>query len=599
VPNAGKSLLFQRLTRTYSASANYPYTTTRLIEKVTRLAGERALLLDTPGLTGLELTSEDEASTRHLLLEEPPDLVILCADATHLGRSLMLAAQLANLEIPIVFALNLVDEALPKGIVVDPAELETALGVPVVATCALDGRGVRALARRVHEAGLPAPPEYPASLEGRLETMTPLATRAHRVERLLSDLHRDLEPGQSLSQMVLEAHRHWAQRIAERATRDTGLEPRRSLWDGLAAFALHPLGGWVMLAATLVVTYLLVARVGAGLLADGLDRLAVKPILGAIAAWTGPGWLRELLVGPFGLLSLGLFNALATVLPILSVFYVVYGFLEDIGYFPFLSVQLDRALRHIGLTGRAVLPLTLALGCNTMATLATRSLENPRHRFIACFLIALGIPCAVQLGVMIAILSTVPLAAFLGLLLCILVLMGVSGLVLTHLLPRRAGGEFLLALPPLRRPRMRLILTKTGHHLWEFLVEAVPLFLLSAAVLYSAEILGLLDGLRRLVAPVVVRGLGMPRGYAEVLLMSLTRREIGAVLMKSMADSGQLDLRQIFVGLLVMTLFVPCMTNILTLGRVLGTLKATLIFVGVTAIALGAGVLVNGLWLWV
>jgi ferrous iron transport protein B len=596
IPNTGKSLLFQRLAGQFSVSANYPYTTTKLDEARTRLGRRSVTLIDTPGITGLELSSEDEAPTRALLREDPPDALILCMDAGNLIRSLALAAQLADLEIPSVVCLNMTDEALGRGILVDPEALELELGLPVFPTCATDGRGVSQLAAGLVGAARPTQVAYPDQLGDKLHELTPALPRAHRVERILAAKHQDLQPGQSLRHMVIEAHHHWAQDVARRVAHQSGLEPPRSVWQAVESVALHPVGSWVFLALALVVVYLLVAKVGVGILADGLERLVVAPATAQIAAWTGPGLWHEVLVGDFGLLSLGLFNAVCTVLPILFVFYLLYGFLEEIGYFPLLSVQFDRLLRLIGLTGRAVLPITLGFGCNTVATLATRSLPTGRQRFIASFMIALGIPCAVQLGVMVAILSATPVVAVLGLLGIVLLLQGLTGSTLARVLPNQGQGEFLVELPPLRRPRWRAIFVKTYTRLKEFFLEACPMFILSAGVLLTLEMTGLLARLRALLAPVVEQGFGLPARYADVLLMTLARREVGAVMLKEMVDRGELDLQQIFVGLLVMTLFVPCMSNTLVMGRVIGWLRTLLVFVLVTLIAIVAGVVTNQLW---
>ena len=122
------------------------------------------------------------------------------------------------------------------------------------------------------------------------------------------------------------------------------------------------------------------------------------------------------------------------------------------------------------------------------------------------------------------------------------------------------------------------------------------MFVASAAVLLVLQLSGLLERIRDLLAPVVVHGLGLPRESADILLMTLARREVGAVMMKGMVDTGQLSLRQIFIGLLVMTLFVPCMSNTLILGRVVGWRRTAAIFVMVTVIALGTGMIVHRLW---
>jgi ferrous iron transport protein B len=197
---------------------------------------------------------------------------------------------------------------------------------------------------------------------------------------------------------------------------------------------------------------------------------------------------------------------------------------------------------------------------------------------------------------MVAILSTVPLVVMGGLVLVVLALQVAAGRVLVWVLPRCERGDFLLELPPLRPPRWGNIVAKTYHRLKEFCIEAVPLFIASAGVLLVLHFTGLLERIRALLAPVVVQGLGLPAEAADMLLMTLARREVGAVMMKEMVDKGQLDLKQIFVGLLVMTLFIPCMSNTMVLGRALGWMRTLMIVTAVTAIALCAGLAANAIW---
>ncbi len=596
VPNVGKSLLYRRLTGQFVDIGNYPNTTTDLERARIRLGERTVEIIDTPGTNGFELGSAAEVPTRTLLESAPPDLILQCADAGNLTRSLVLTAQLADFGIPMVLALNMVDEALGRGFWVDGDALSGILGIPVVATCAVDGRGIARLSDALMQARTPRAVDYPPWLQARLAQEPGDRTRAQRIERIVDDAHADSEPGLSAWHMVLETHHDRAREIAAQVVHATGLEPRRTLWQAIERIALHPIGGWLLLCATLIGIYALVVDVGVGILSDGLDRLVATPITSAIASWLGPGTASDILVGDYGLLSLGLLNAVCTVLPILTVFYLAFGLLEDIGYFPLLSVQLDRLLRSVGLTGRAVLPITLGFGCNAVATLSARSLPDRRHRLIACFLIALGVPCAVQLGVMLAIVATVPIAAVLALLASVTAIQLATGALLARALPGGPVDPFLVELPPLRPPRLPNILAKTRHRLITFFVEACPMFVASAALFLALHYTGLLYRLRDLLAPVVERVLGLPRECADMLMMTLARREVGALMLKHMADAGALSVRQIFVGLLVMILFVPCMNNTLLLGRVVGWRRTAAILIAVVATALLAGGCANALW---
>jgi ferrous iron transport protein B len=592
-PDSGKSTLHARLSGRASAGEPTPGVP-NVAEATIALEGRPVVLIDTPGICGLECCGEDELPTRELLCREPPDVIVQCLDATSLVRSLVLTDELAELAIPMVLCVNLFDEAIEQGTLVDAEALAKALGVPVIATCARDGRGVAGilpalpLARRPRTVSLPSPAAG-APCRGH-------GPRGAACAEHLASTHPGLRPGRSARRIIEEERRHWALELARTVTRQTGLAPKPLVRDALARWALHPIGAWGFLLTTLVVAYLLVAKVGVGILAAGMERFIAQPITERLGAYLGAGPWRDVLIGPYGLITAGVFNAVCTVLPILLVFYFVYSFLEEANYFPYLSVQFDRLLRTIGLTGKAVLPFTLGFGCNSAATVATSRLESGSQRLIACLLIALGVPCAVQLGVIIAILSTLPLAALLIYVGIILVVQVVVGRALALLLPRGEQGELLLEIPRLRLPQPGQLLRRTVQRVRQFLVEAVPMFLLAAGIMVSLERLGLLERIRRLLAPFVASGLGLPESYADMLLPMLARREVGAVMLKNFVDAGTLDHRQVVVALTVMTLFVPCVNNALLLGRVLGWLRATAIFAGVLVIGFGVGMAVN--WAW-
>ena len=590
VPNCGKSLIFNRLTGRFSTTANYPYTTVEVEEAELVINGQAVALFDTPGITGLELESEDEAMTRDLLRDRPPDVIIQCADAGNLVRSLILTAQLAELEIPTVLCLNMLDEATGRGLFFDYHALSEHLGVPVVPVCALDGRGIKELAKKIQHARVPRPVRRTG-----LDARAPVTGCAGCSAAILADEPKDQRACRASWRTALKSHHLWAQEIADLVVKQGGLEPRHPFWTGLANAAVHPIGAWALLLLTLAIIYFMVVEVGAKFLCGQTNR-AIAPLVALISSWAGHGFVGDVLVGPFGLLTLGLFNAIGTVLPILATFYLPFCVLEEIGYFPRLTVQFDRLLRVVGLNGKAVLPMTLGFGCSSVACMSIRRLETTKERFIAAFLISLGIPCAAQLGVVMAILAVLPLPAIVGAGLAVLALQVAAGALLGRVIPEKQRSHFLVELPPLRPPHWGSVLWRTYQRIAEFVIEAVPLFLASAATLFILHSVGLLDRLRSLLAPVVVRGLGLPRDYADVLLVTLARREMGAVMLKDMADSHRLNVQQLFVALLVIVLFVPCMTTGMILGRVLGWSRAALVFSAVTAIAIGAGAVVHLLW---
>ena len=159
-------------------------------------------------------------------------------------------------------------------------------------------------------------------------------------------------------------------------------------------------------------------------------------------------WLQTLFVGDYGVLTLGLRYALAMILPIVTLFFIVFSLIEDVGYLPRLALLLDRVFKKIGLSGRAVIPMMLGFACDTMATMVTRTLSTRRERLIATVVLAIAVPCSAQLGVIIAILSGVRGALLLWGVIILAVYLA-TGYVASQVIPGRAA-PFYVEIPPLR-----------------------------------------------------------------------------------------------------------------------------------------------------
>ena len=270
------------------------------------------------------------------------------------------------------------------------------------------------------------------------------------------------------------------------------------------------------------------------------------------------------------------------------------GFLEDSGYIPRLAIFCDRIFRAMGLTGKAVLPMVLGLGCDTMATMTTRILGTPKERLIAILLLALGIPCSAQLATIMGILGGISFAALATLFGVVLGQMFLVGWLAARVL-KGDRSEFILELPPIRWPRLGNLLTKTRLRVWWYLGEAVPLFLVGTVLLFVLDRAGALAVIADAGRPVVTGLLGLPPATAQILVMGFLRRDYGAAGLFQLAQSGQLSGVQAVVALTVMTLFVPCVANFLMIVKERGLRTGLAILGFVTLIAVGTGAALNGL----
>jgi ferrous iron transport protein B len=550
-PNVGKSVVFGRLTGRYATVSNYPGTTVAVTRGRALVGAEVCDIVDTPGVNTLEgVLSEDERITRRLLSEGEVELVVQVADARNLRRALMLTSQLADLGLPMVLVLNMLDEARARGVTIDREGLAAALGIPVIEAVAPEGRGM-----------------------AELRAALPQAARA-RSGRV---------PGQD--------HAAWADATAP-AYREVHRVSIGRFQEWLGRAVRQPLTGLPILGLVLYLTYLFVGVFGAqtlvGALETDLFEHLVNPAATAMAAHIPSAFIRDLLVGEYGLITMGLTYAIAIVLPVVATFFLVFGFLEDSGYIPRLAIFSDHLFRAMGLNGKAVLPMVLGLGCDTMATMTTRILGTPKERLIAITLLALGVPCSAQLATIMGILGGISLWALLTLFGVVLLQMVFVGFLAARALPGDRS-EFVLELPPIRLPRLRNLVTKTVLRVRWYLGEAVPLFLGGTALLFLLDRAGALAALSRAARPVVTGALGLPAEAAQVFVMGFLRRDYGAAGLFQMAHENMLSGVQAVVALTVMTLFVPCVANLLMIVRERGLRTGLAILGAVTVIALGTG----------
>jgi Fe2+ transport system protein B len=312
-------------------------------------------------------------------------------------------------------------------------------------------------------------------------------------------------------------------------------------------------------------------------------------------AWLGIPLLTAFFVGPYGLITMGVTYAVAIVLPVVATFFFVFSMLEDSGYLPRLAVMSNRVLRSMGLNGKAVLPMVLGLGCDTMATLTARIMETRKERMLVTLLLALGIPCSSQLSVIFALMQRTSGAATLVWVAVVLATLLGVGWVAARVLPGDKS-DFLLEMPPIRQPMIGNILAKTMARIEWYLKEAVPLFLVGTALLFVLDAAHLLVFVHRAGEPIVHHVLGFPRAagvsdrVSEALLVGFLRRDFGAAGLLDMARAGHLSPADVAVSMVTITLFIPCIANVFMIAKergwkVAGAMSA---FIFPYAVAVGA-----------
>lgn len=600
-PNVGKSVLFQQLTGQRVVVSNYPGTTVEIARGSVRALPGMALV-DTPGVITFPPFSDDEVVTARLLLNEPLRAILQVGDAKNLRRTLLLSVQLAEMGLPFVLALNMMDEARARGVSLDCDQLSKELCASVVATTAIHGHGVDVLtdALRMSEQ-CSFYMEYPPAVEAAVEhfsravmsglaagtaasiDLRSLALLWLSADRVTADwLQAHLEPGVFAA---LDAERRLTGDLGKaiQATRLAKVESLAATsliaagqagsgWAAsLSAWTTHSVIGWIFLAIVLYGLYWFVGVFGAGTLVGLFEEKLFGEILNPwvvnfVNDIVPVPWLAEFFVGEYGLWTMGMTYALALILPIVTTFFLAFGILEDSGYLPRLAALSNRLFKTLGLNGKAVLPMVLGLGCVTMAMLTTRVLESKRERLLVTLLLALAVPCSAQLGVVMGLLAGISFSA-------VVIWSGVVALVLLvvgWLAARLVPGErtlLLVEMPPLRLPQISNVLVKTLARLEWYIKEVMPLFLIGAALMFTLDKTGLLDGIIRLGEPVVSGWLGLPPEASAAFVMGFLRRDFGATGLFVMESQGLLTPLQVLVAMITITLFIPCIASMMMIAK--------------------------------
>ena len=603
LPNTGKSQLFNNLTGTYTVVANYPLTTIEPKRVRCQMGGRTWELIDTPGVHCFSSHSEEELCVRNIAFSEKPDVIIQCVDASHLKQSLVLTADLLEMATPLVLSLNKVDVSATLGLWIDSVELSRLLDVPVVESVASRNRGTQELRdaldsartsdrgvrygdmieEKLHilEAGLPAGVlsrrKASALMLMQDSFLADSLQKEYGVDRI-SGLREDAaRAGLGLrgdpDTILTNRRNRWVDGIAAQVSKAQGLVWGRDLSRTLGHLSRHPVYGIPILLSVVAVAYLLVVEVANGI-AGWMDQMLWQPLEHQIRSVVPGGFWTELLVGDYGVLSLGLANAFMTVLPILSVFFVFFSILEDVGYMPNLSVLVKRVFSRVGLSGAAVMPLVLGLGCKTMATLTTRTLESRRERYIAIYLIAFALPCAPQMALNMSILGRMGALAFAIAFSALAIAEIGVGMALNRILKQEQRSDLIQVLPPMRVPSVRAVLTKTYYRLYWFVKEAVPVFVYASAVLFAIDRIGVLGAMKEVLKPVMQGFLGLPVQMVDALILCMARHEAAAGMIIKLVEQGELNWVQCIVSVTLTTMFVPCFANIVAMIQEQGARSA-------------------------
>ncbi|MBP9559140.1 MAG: ferrous iron transporter B, partial [Synergistaceae bacterium] len=519
--------------------------------------GKTARLIDVPGAYTLDPTNEAEVIARRIL-KDGADVVILVIDATALERNLVMAIQVLERGIPVVVALNMVDEARHRGILIDIPKLEEELGVPIVPTVAVTGQGLSELVSKMEDA--------------RVSPLQPMSKET-----------RWLAIGEIITKVQTVTHRH------------------HTTMDRIEDISAHPVLGGIMGFLVLIMGFMAIRFVGEGIITYVTDPIFENlwmPVLQKLNTMLGEGPIRNILIGTLiegeinfeqslGVLSTGIYVEFGMVLPYIIAFYSGLSFLEDFGYLPRLAVVFDALLHRFGIHGYAIIPTLLGFGCNVPGILGTRVLESERERFIAATLISVGIPCVsiqAMLSATLGEFGMIYVAAVYGILFCVWLVLGR----IMHLTLKGYSPELIVEIPPYRMPSMKAWLNKLWFRIKDFLYEATPLVLFGIFLVNILETLGVMKKVADALSPIFEGFLGLPSATAIPIVMGVFRKDIAMGLLIPL----DLSASQTLIAVVVLAMTFPCIATFIILWKELGT-KRMLMSSGImiTAALLTGGLL--------
>ncbi|MBP2654544.1 MAG: feoB 3 [Firmicutes bacterium] len=619
-PNVGKSVIFNQLTGRYVNVSNYPGTTVEIAVGQSRLCGREYDIIDTPGVYSLSPLTDEEQVTRRLLLRRRADTVVHVIDAKNIRRMLNLTLQLIDAELPVILNINLMDEAKSAGLSFNFSLLAKVIGIPVVATTAVEKAGIDNLKKTIadYRCKPVVAPRFSAPIEQAVAAISARIKKEYVFSKrmlallLLQDdrethawasdeaeyleilkIIRDLGARyqQPISLVIAIERQKMVDDLLSNVVR-FGMPRHRKLRNIFDRLTREPVTGIPILVLVIYFgLYKVVGGIGAGVMVDYINNQifgsVLTPLMGYAADRYLPWeWMKSLLVGSYGLFTFGLRYAVAIILPVVGTFFIVFAVLEDSGYLPRLAMLVDGLFKKIGLNGRAVIPVVLGLGCGTMAVFVTRTLETKRERLLATFLLSLAIPCSAQFGVVLAILSFSNVVVGLWAAYVLLVFIS-AGWLGAKLLPGQRS-PFYMELPPLRLPNIQNVLTKVYTRMVWYFTEIIPVFIVVSVVLWLGDQTGVLAYIIEVAEPIMV-SLGLPPQTAQTFLLGFFRRDYGAAGLYDMTGNGMLDEQQLLVAAVTMTLFVPCVAQLIVIIKEQGISVAAMMMVLISMIAWMSG----------
>ncbi len=638
-PNSGKTSVFNAITGMRQHIGNWAGVT---VEKVvgSAMIGDRKIeMIDLPGTYSLSPYSPDEKVARDFLLFERPDVVCVVIDGLSLERGLFFVAQIVELDIPFVVALNMMDMVESRGIAIDTEKLSVLIGAPVVKTVARTSRGLEELKAKLVETAsaeyCPPPLRYGRETEkaivevmNRVSTAPDFVERCHtgrfisamllagdsEVKDLVFKASRDkgleeeidrirkkleLRAGLDGEAIISNARHGWASGVYHEVVAKPTHE-RPTATDRIDNYLLHRYLGLPIFALAMFFIFMLTFGLGK-YPAEWIDLffgVFGQAIGGALAAVNAPEILNSLILD-------GIIEGVGGVLvflPNIAILFFFVAILEDSGYMARAAFLVDNIMHRMGLHGKSFIPIILGFGCTVPAVMATRTLENREDRLLTILILPFVL-CSARIPVFV-LLSSVFFAKNAGLVMFSMYLLSILVAILTAKLLKLAifpglTTPFVMELPPYHVPSLRGILLHTWERSWAFIRKAGTIILVGSIIIWAlgsmppgVEYAG--EGswaasIGKFIEP-IVKPFGSNWIGAVALLFGFAAKEIVVATLTVLSGAGgesvDLSMRAVFSPLsayafMVFTLiYTPCVATVAVIRKETQSWKWTATSVG-------------------
>ena len=515
-PNSGKSSLLNALAGAKAIVSNYPGTTVEVTKAQTLLESVKVEIIDTPGIYSLSDATLEEKVTKEYILEGDYDLVVNLVDATSLERGVYLTLQLRETGIPLIVALNFIEDARRKGVVININKLSDALGSPVIYINPLTGHGLKALSLiflemdKLQTKVKPLILKYDDHIEEALKEIyskLPTTMKVYRrfaalralegdeefnslltdsIEKLLSEEIKQYHP--DLSKDIMLTRYGCASVISKQCIKVTSIKGfKEPFLEKLDRVLINPRYGWILCLSTIITIFYIMLVLG-GFLQDKSVEAAKAMVDWIIKSWSLTGVAADILGNALSGAASGVGIALAYVL----IFYILLSLLEDTGLLSRIVLSFSRFLAKLDLPGNAVVSMMLNFGCTVPAISATRILRNRAERLRATATYV-GIPCSSRTAIIMGLVASY---AGVNYAITTYIIAIVSGLLfskISGLFVKVETSPFLLELPPYRKPLLHNVAVKSWIRMQDFVKVVIPLLIFGGVVYGLMEYVGLVD----------------------------------------------------------------------------------------------------------